>query len=84
MGLGTDFALLHAAERLLATHKGAVAELEPLVQLARKFFDDGDGNISRSDFFNAIRAELAILEGQHQTIKDAIDDVRSMLPDAEE
>lgn len=81
MGLATDFALLHAAERLVATHKAALAEVEPLVALTRKFFDDGDGNVTREDFFNAVKAELSILEERHAVIKDAVDDVRSMLPD---
>ena len=82
MGLASDFALLHAAERLVATHKAALAEVEPLLSLTRKLFDDGDGAVSRTEFVDAIKSELSVLEGHHQCVKDAVDDVRSLLPDA--
>lgn len=81
MGIVSDFALLHAAERLVATHKAALADVEPLLSLARRFFEDGDGNVSRDELFDALRRELNVLEHHHQFVASALDGVRAIVPD---
>ena len=84
MGLKSDFALLHAAEKLVAAHKGAVAELEPILSIARTWVQDGDGALSREEVSSALKTELTLLSSRHATLHALVDDVHAVLPDASE
>ena len=80
MGIKSDLAILHTAERLIANHRAAVEECQPLLNLARAYFGDGDGVVSHSEIAAALRSELAILAERHGHIRTAIADVESVLP----
>lgn len=74
----SDLAFLHAAERLAAEHAAASAQMQPIVNLVRAWFENGsDGNRNRKEIAYAVYIELNALS---RVIEDA-EEARMMLHD---
>lgn len=74
----SDLSFLHAAERLAAEHAAASAQVQPIVNLVRAWFENGsDGNRNRKEIAEAVRIELEALSRCQEDVAEAT----MMLPD---